>query len=320
MKNNNTICRRCLKMFEPVFRKLGFWLPDELYLKVLYYLNIGRVLNLSDPRSYNEKMQWLKLYNRRLEYTNLVDKYAVKRIVSDKIGSDYIIPTLGCWDTPDKINIEILPSQFVLKTTHGGGALGVLICKDKSSFNIEKAKKKLKKALKQDIYKTYREWPYKNVKKRIIAESYIVEPGEVSPRDYKVMCFDGKVKLIEYHEGRFSEHHTQDFYDSEWNLTKITQGSYGESNTTPSPRPHLLDEMIRLSEILAKDIPHVRVDWYIVNNHLYFGELTFFDGSGLGPWDRYEDDLLMGSWITLPEKKIVENHKDLGCQGIDMFY
>ena len=216
------------------------------------------------------------------------------------IGKEYIIPTLGVWDDPGFIDFDNLPNQFVLKTTHGGGSFGVLICKDKQSFDFEEAKKKLKKSLKQDIYKSFREWPYKNVEKKIIAEPYLKENGQESLHDYKVMCFDGKAKLIEYHEGRFSEFHTQDFYDCNWNLTEITQGSYGGYNTMPSSKPVLLNEMIRLSEILAKDFPHVRNDWYIVNNHLYFGELTFFDGSGFFPFDRLDDDLLLGSWITLP--------------------
>jgi hypothetical protein len=223
----------------------------------------------------------------------MVDKFAVKDYVAKLIGDKYIIPTIGLWEKPEDIDWHELPNQFVLKTTHGGGSSGVVICRNKDQFNKQKAINQLNDSMKIDLYNVWREWPYKNVPKRVIAEKYIEEFGKKALNDYKIMCFDGKVKLIELHSGRFTDKHTQDFYDREWNLTKITQGSYGAYNTEPCPKPALLDEMIHLSEILAEGIPHVRVDWYIVNDHLYFGELTFFDGSGFVPWDRYEDDLLL---------------------------
>ena len=281
-------------------RRTGFLYNDETYLKLLFKYKVGYPLNLDNPKTYNEKLQWLKLYNHRPEYKIMVDKYEVKKYVLNKIGEEYVIPTYGVWNSTDDIIWEELPNQFVIKTTNGGGSSGVVICKNRTSFSIDDAVKELNNSLSQDIYSLFREWPYRGMRKRIIAEKLLTEDSQESPRDYKVMCFDGIVKLVEFHEGRFSKHHTQDFYDKEWNLTGITQGSYSGFNTTPSPKPALLDEMIRLSEILAEGIPHVRVDWYIVNNHLYFGELTFFDGSGFCPFDRYEDDLLLGSWITLP--------------------
>jgi hypothetical protein len=224
--------------------------------------------------------------------------------VSNKIGQQYVITTLGVWDNANLINWDVLPDKFVLKSTNGGGGIGVIICKNKEILDKNDAIKRLNHSLAQDIYKSHREWPYKNVSHQIIAEELLEEPSKTSPDDYKVMCFDGKVKLIEYHVGRYSEHHTQDFYDRDWNKTAITQGAYGEFSEEVAPRPALLEEMIRLSEILAEGIPHCRVDWYLVNNKLYFGEITFFDGSGLCPFDKYEDDLLLGSWITLPEKTV----------------
>lgn len=287
------------RFWAEITKSLGFLFPDKLYLEILYRLKMGRKLNLEDPKSYNEKLQWLKLYNHVPEYKVMVDKYEVKEYVAKKIGNDFIIPTYGVWNEINQINWESLPNKFVIKTTHGGGGSGVVICKDKHKLDTQLAKDILKRSMKDDIYKSLREWPYKGMKKRIIAEKLLEEDGQDSPCDYKVMCFNGNVKLIEFHEGRFSELHTQDFYDRDWNLTGITQGSYGRYNTTPSPKPALLDEMIRLSEILAEDIPHVRVDWYLVNNHLFFGEMTFFDGSGFYPFDRFEDDILLGSWITL---------------------
>lgn len=286
-----------------IFKKIEFLYSDKAYLKRLFKFELGETLDLDNPKTYNEKLQWLKLYDHRPEYKKMVDKYEVKNFVAGKIGEEYVIPTYGVWNQLNQIDWDSLPNQFVIKTTHSGGGVGVVVCKDKNNFDIEKAISHLKSSFKQDIYKNKREWPYKNLPKRILAEQLLVEEGQENPHDYKVLCFGGKVKLIEYHEGRFTEDHSQDFYDREWNLTKITQGSYGKFNTTPSPKPSLLDEMIRLSEILSEGIPHVRVDWYIVNNHLYFGEITFYDGSGLEPWDHHEDDLMLGSWISLPSKQ-----------------
>ncbi|WP_288278170.1 ATP-grasp fold amidoligase family protein [uncultured Prevotella sp.] len=278
------------------------WLSDENYLKMLWRIKFKHKLNLNSPKTYNEKLQWLKLYNRQPEYKKMVDKYAVKQYVAGMIGSEHIVPTLGVWDSINEIDWDGLPNQFVIKTTNGGGGWGVVVCKDKSNFDRKKAIKILKKSLKQDIYKSFREWPYKDMKKRILAEKYLEEPTFSSLRDFKVMCFDGKVKLIEYHEGRYTDNHTQDFYDCNWKKTTITQGSYGAFSPYNADRPSCLEEMIELSEKLANGIPHIRVDWYYVDSRLYFGELTFFDGSGMCPWDKYEDDLLMGSWITLPPK------------------
>lgn len=293
-----------LSLCDSLVAHFGKWLPDSLYLKLRFRFHMNKRLNLNNPQTFSEKLQWLKLYNHRPEYKKMVDKYEVKKFVSEMIGEDYVVPTYGMWNDYRQIDWNSLPDQFVLKTTHGGGGSGVIICKNKSSFEVDSAINTIKKSLKQDIYKSLREWPYKDMKKRIMAEQLLVEPGQAYPHDYKVMCFGGKVKLIEYHEGRFTDSHTQDFYDRDWNLTKITQGSYGLFNTMPSPKPVLLDQMIRLSEVLSNGIPHVRVDWYIVNNHLYFGEMTFFDGSGFCPFDRIEDELLLGSWIELPSKKL----------------
>lgn len=276
--------------------------PDELYLKLLFPLRTGYKLNLKNPQTFNEKLQWLKLNNRKPEMVKMVDKVDAKEYVASIIGEEYIIPTLGVYNSVDEIDFDKLPNQFVLKCTHDSG--GIVICSDKAKLDIEAAKAKLRRGLKVNYYYQNREWPYKQVKPRIIAEELLEEPNKTSPDDYKVMCFDGKVKLIEYHVGRYSEHHTQDFYDRDWNKTAITQGAYGEFSEEAAPRPALLEEMIRLSEILAEGIPHCRVDWYLVNNKLYFGEITFYDASGCCPFDKYEDDLLLGSWITLPEKTV----------------
>lgn len=286
-----------------ISRNIARLLPDKLYLSIKFYNRFGYWMNWDHPKTYNEKMQWLKLYNRRPEYTIMVDKVKVKDWVAAKIGNDYIVPTLGVWKSATEVDFAELPNRFVIKCNHNSG-MGMYICKDKSKTNVENIRKGLKKGMQENYVIQNREWPYKNVPHRILAEQFLEEKGKQTLDDYKVMCFDGKVKLIELHEGRFTDNHTQAFYDRDWKLTSITQIGYGKVAKEVAKCPSLLDEMIRLSEILAKDIPHVRVDWYIVNNHLYFGEMTFFDGSGFDSWGSQEDDLLLGSWIKLPEKTL----------------
>ena len=281
-----------------VYHSSHFW-SDKLYLKIMYRLQMGSHLNLENPKTYNEKLQWIKLYDRKPEYSIMVDKVRVKDYVAEKIGEEYIIPTIGVWSDPEDIDFQTLPTKFVIKCNHNSGT-GMYICTDKSKMDINKVKSELRKGLKENYYIRNREWPYKEVKRKILAEEFLEIPGQASLNDYKIMCFNGKAKLIELHEGRFTNKHTQTFYDTQWNITSLTQDSYGECNKVPSPKPALLEEMINLSEVLAKDIPHIRVDWYIVNNKLYFGELTFFDGSGFDKFIPVDYNYIIGSWITLP--------------------
>ena len=275
------------------------WMPDAMYLKILYRIFIGKQLHLKNPLTYNEKLQWLKLHDHNPLYTTMVDKFAVKQYVASKIGEEYIIPTIGVWDSPEQIDFSILPNQFVLKTTFGGGGSDLIICKDKSLLDIDESRKYLSGYMKQNSYKHLKEWPYKNVPHRIIAEKLLEEPGKESLTDYKVMCFNGVAKLVELHMGRYTGKHTQDFYDRDWHKTELSQGVYGECSDYIVEKPQKFEEMLRLSELLSESIPHVRVDWYIINHQLYFGEMTFFDGSGLCPWDKDEYDMLLGSWIDL---------------------
>ena len=276
------------------------WVPDSLYLKVLYRVIMGRKLNLKNPKEYNEKLQWLKLNDRKPEYSTMVDKYEVRGYIADLLGDKYLIPCLGIYDSVDDIDIDALPDRFVLKCTHDSGS--VEICKDKSSFDIEGARHRLSQAMKRNYYATYREWPYKYVKPRIIAEGYL-EGDEGDLKDYKVMCFNGEAKIIEVHENRFVEGkvHTQTFYDREWNIVPLTQV---ETVTVdrPGERPRQLDEILRLSELIAKDMYHARIDWYIEGDKIYFGEITFFDGSGFESFSTPEMERMLGDMIKLPEK------------------
>lgn len=276
------------------------WVPDSLYLKVLYRVIMGRKLNLKNPKEYNEKLQWLKLNDRKPEYSTMVDKYEVRGYIADLLGDKYLIPCLGIYDSVDDIDIDALPDKFVLKCTHDSGS--VEICKDKSSFDIESARHRLSQAMKRNYYATYREWPYKYVKPRIIAEGYLEGDGG-DLKDYKVMCFNGEAKIIEVHENRFVEGkvHTQTFYDREWSIVPLTQV---ETVTVdrPSERPRQLEEILRLSELIAKNMYHARIDWYIEGDKIYFGEITFFDGSGFESFSTPEMERMLGDMINLPEK------------------
>lgn len=283
----------------------GFYnsMPDDKYLKRIFKITNGYDLNLNAPKTFNEKLQWLKLHDHNPLYTKMVDKYEVKSYVGRIIGEEYIIPTLGIWERFEDINFNLLPNQFVLKCTHDSG--GLVICRDKSKLDIKEVEKKITSSLRRNYYYLYREWPYKNVCPRIIAEAYMEDEFGTSIRDYKVMCFDGVPKLIELHRGRYTDHQTQDFYDVNWNKTTISQTGMPNYQITSDavPMPDTLEDMLKLSSILSKGIPHIRVDWYSIRGKLYFGELTLYDGSGLDPWDDPKDDLMLGSWIKLPVKK-----------------
>ena len=274
---------------------------DKLYLKIRYFLMTGRRLNLNNPKGFCEKLQWLKINDRNPYYTNLVDKYLVKVEISKIIGEEYVVKNLGVWDTVEDIDVSQLPERFVLKTTHAAGASGVIICKNKQDFDIAEAKKKLSHSLGVFSFPITREWPYKNISPRVIAEEYL-EDETGSLRDFKVMCFNGVPKLIQVHLGRFDGLHTQDFYDASWNKLEGLNQDYCIVSTIKVPKPQCLDEMLRLSSKLSVDIPHVRVDWYIVKDKLYFGEMTFFDASGYDLFIPYSKEIEIGSWINLPTK------------------
>ncbi len=279
----------------------SYVLTDKAYVRLNYLVELKKPLNLRNPKTYNEKLQWIKLYDHNPVYSTMVDKATAKDYVAGIIGDEYIIPTYAVYDSVEEIKWDELPAKFILKTTHDSGTY--IICKDKKNFDIENAKTVLRKSLKNNYFRYGREWPYKNVKHRIIVEKFLkCDHPDEGLEDYKVMCFNGKAKLIEYHTGRISKNHKQDFYDTDWNILDIFQ--QGMPNTMkPIERPELLDKMIEKSEILAKNIPHVRVDWYLFEGRLYFGELTFFDGSGLEPFLPVKWNDIIGSWIELPDKK-----------------
>ena len=277
-----------------------WFIPDKLYLKLLYRIKMGKKLNIKHPKSFNEKIQWLKLYDRNPAYTTMVDKYKVKRYVSKKIGEEYIIPTLGVWDKFDDIDFCKLPNQFVLKCTHDSG--GLVICKDKEKFDVEAARKKINKSLKNNFFWVGREWPYKNIRPRIIAEQYLEDESGTELKDYKFMCFDGKVRCIFVCSERYSKDGLKvTFFDRDWN--KLPFIRHYPSSRKEIQRPAGLGKMIELSEKLSKDIPFVRVDLYESNDTILFGELTFYPGNGLEEFEPEKWDFRLGSWIKLKKRE-----------------
>lgn len=281
------------------YKLLQKLISDKCLLKCLYRARMGKKLNLKDPRTYNEKLQWLKLYDRKPIYTKMVDKYEVKEYVAEKIGAEYIIPTLGVWDRFEEIDFEKLPEQFVLKCTHDSG--GLVICKNKNCFDYEAAKRKINASLKRNYYWSTREWPYKNVKKRIIAETYMEDTKTGELPDYKFFAFDGKVKAMFIATERQSVDETKfDFFDENFNHLPFTNG---HPNAEKMPeKPTCFEEMKTLSEKLSVGIPQVRVDFYEVNGKVYFGELTFFHWGGTMPFEPEEWDDKFGREITLSKE------------------
>ena len=278
------------------------WLNDKLYIDYMFKYRIGSKMDWENPVTFNEKLQWLKLYDRRPEYHIMVDKYEVKKYVSSRIGDQYIIPTIGLWEKVEDIDFNSLPNSFVLKCTHDSGS--IVLCPEKKNFDKEKAISKLRKGLNRDMFYWGREWPYKGLRRRIIAEQFLRDESGTDLKDHKVLCFNGEPKLIELHQNRYTSNQSQDFYDTNWEKLPISQNGVSLYQVTNKriPKPDTLDEMIVLSRILSKGIPHIRVDWYSIDKKLYFGELTFFDGSGFDPYDDPKDDEMLGSWISLPKK------------------
>lgn len=284
------------------YRKMLNWLPDKVFLEAAFRARFGRKLNLNNPETFNEKLQWLKLYNRKPEYTKMVDKYLVRDYVKEKIGEEYLIPLLGVWDDPEKIDFDELPMQFVLKCNHNSG-LGMCICKDKNSLDINKVKEELKKGINQNYYLTSREWPYKDVPRRLIAEKYMVDESGYELKDYKFYCFDGKVKLVMINSDRMSSEKTKaNYFDENYQPLDFVWGY--ENAEIPPQKPEKFEEMKYLAEKLSEGITHVRIDFYQTPSGIYFGEITFFDGSGFDAIEPIEWDYKIGSWLKLPMEKV----------------
>lgn len=306
----NKLCRYTLdadyRFVVNALRGIYNYMPDKKYLEKMFKAKTGHILNLDDPRTFNEKLQWLKINDRKPEYTVMVDKYCVREYISEKIGKEYLIPLLGVWNDPDEIDFDKLPNQFVLKCTHDSG--GVIVCRNKLNLNINDVKEKIKASLKRNYYYKYREWPYKNVSPRIIAETYLKSSDTTSfnteavPNDYKLQCFDGKFDHIFVAEGRFSGRGVRyHYFDRQWNY--IPYCPYKDTNIADLQRlkPKCFEEMIKISETLSQNLPELRVDLYEISGKVYFGEITFYSEAGFDIEITEEADLILGEKLKLPK-------------------
>ncbi len=276
-------------------------IPDEMFLKLLWKARFGSELNLSSPKSFNEKMQWLKLYDRDPLHTELVDKAKVKKYVAAKIGEEHVIPTLGLWTDPSNIDFDTLPDRFVLKCNHTSGE-GLILCRDKAVLDREKARSSLRKGLKDNYYLTYREWPYRDVERCILAEPYMEDKkaaalGLDTLPVYKFLCFEGSPRVIQTIQNDKMPDETIDYFDTDWQLMNLRQ-NYPNS-PVPTERPPQLEEMLQIAKTLSAGFHFVRIDLYLVNGKIYFSEYTFFSDAGFAPFhpERWNDTL--GSWIHL---------------------
>lgn len=290
------------KLLYKLIKRLAYsncfdWLSDEKYLKLIFPAHTGYVLNLEEPKTFNEKLQWLKLNDRKKEYSDLVDKYETKNIIGQLIGEEYIIPTLGIWDSFDEIDFDSLPKSFVMKCTHDSG--GLVVCKDKANLDIEDARRKIEASLKKNYYYSTREWPYKNVKPRIIAEEFI---GDISsiPEDYKFYTFGGEIDSVMICKERELGYPKFLFYDLDWNRLQYqrVEPVYEKEES----KPKNFEDMCRIVEKLAEGFCQMRVDLYNIDGKIYFGEMTFFNQSGFDVDITYETDLYWGEKTILPKK------------------
>ena len=282
-----------------VKRLSRFIKDDKIYLSLRYYALYGRSLNWRNPTSFSEKMQWLKLYNRKPEYVIMADKILAKAWVSERIGKDYIIPTLGIWDNADDVDFNSLPNRFVIKCNHNSGT-GMYICRDKTKMNVLEVREGLRKGLQEDYYSYGREWPYRDIPRRIIAEQFMEDsssPGDLA--DYKFFCFNGEPRFCQVIRDR-STKETIDIYDMEWNLMPFRGlNPHAFNGSIPVEKPLHLEQMKSICRKLSENMPFVRIDLYVINGREYFGEITFFPMNGFGTFIPVEWNKKMGDLINL---------------------
>ena len=283
-----------------LFRKLSRLIPDRIYLQIVYFKHFRRFINFNNPKTFNEKIQWLKLNYRNEEYTKLVDKYRVKQYITKLIGEEYVIPTLGVWNNVDDIDFKSLPEKFVLKCNNDSG--GIVICKNKKDFDEAKAKSFLKERLKNNGYWYGREWPYKNVKPCIIAEKYMEDSISKDIKDYKFFCFNGSMEFFDIDIDRFIEHRAN-YYDRNGNFLPFGKTYCPPDYTKKIEMPKNLDKMIELAETISHNTVLSIIDFYEIDGQVYFGEITFYPGSGFSPFTDEKWDYKLGDMIDLPNIK-----------------
>ena len=275
------------------------FIPDKAYLKAVFKAETGYCLNLDHPKTYNEKLQWIKLYDRKPEYITYADKYKVREYIANTIGPDYLIPLIGTYKKVEDIPWNEFPNRFVLKCNHASGTN--IICKNKKDLDIFSAEKQLSVWLKKNAYWGAREWCYKDIEPCIICEAFIETEDGNTPDDYKFMCFNGRPRLIQVHHDRFGDH-TLDYYTPVWEKAKLKRIDANTSSKNVS-KPQNLEEMLTIARILSKDMYYARIDLYNVDGKVYFGEITLYPTGGFSTFEDFNDDLLLGSYIKLPIDK-----------------
>ncbi len=294
--------RKIIKTYQKYFtiqHPETYILSDKSFIKKLYKERMGKKINLSNPKTFCEKQNWLKLYDRKPIYTVMVDKYLARKFVAERIGEEYLVPLLGVWDNADDINFSVLPDKFVLKCNHNSD---VTICTDKSTLDVEKVKNKLNEQLKRDYYLSKREWPYKNIPRKIICEKFMENTNGENLVDYKLFCFNGVPKIVMVNSNRFGEGGVKvDMYDMQWNHIDMQDGHYPNAGDIFT-KPDCFDKMCKFAEILSDGTSALRVDFNYWDKKLYFGELTFFHSAGLESFMPEKWDEVLGSWVNLPEK------------------
>jgi hypothetical protein len=279
-------------VIKDIISSLLKFLPDYLYVQLYYFAKAKKIGNFKKPKTFNEKINWRKLYDHNPLYTKLSDKYAVREYIAEKIGEEHLVPLLGVYNSVDEIDFNILPNQFVLKCTHD--CASVIICKDKQNFDFKQAKSKLSKCLKKNFYWRTREWQYKDIEPKIIAEQYLVDESKIELKDYKIYCFRDKIACIEVMFNRFSSVGLKiNIYDTDWNLLPLQIKCPNDPNVKIE-KPEELEKMLFIAKILANDFSFVRVDFYVANNKIYFGEMTFTPGGTFNKFTPSKYDRIFG--------------------------
>lgn len=286
-----------LKRAFDIASKRGLLTPlsDKSHISLKYRLNMGRPLNWENPRTFTEKLNWLKLYDHDPRYPGIVDKWEVMDFVKERIGEEYCVKKYGIWEKFDDIDFDTLPERFVLKCTHDSG--GVVICRDKKAFDKKAAREKLEASLKKNYYWLSREWPYKQIKPRILAEEYLEDARGKGLPDYKFFCFDGEPKFLFVATGRAEGDTRFDFFDADYQWLPVKQ-HYPNADTPPE-KPLCFGQMLELSRKLSAGFKHIRVDFFQVNGKVYFGELTLTHFAGYHPYEPECYDKIFGDYLHL---------------------
>lgn len=276
----------------------SLFVSDKTFLRRHSKRNLGYKINIDNPTTLNEKVQWLKLNNRTPLHTICTDKYLARNYISEKVGADHLVPLVFETKDPEQINSDILPDYpVIIKTNHDSG--GIIVVEDKNQADWKSIREKLKIKLKRNFFFPHRQWSYKNIEKRIIVERFLIDKKKKFPDDIRVHCFNGKPGFITIDSGRFGDMKSG-MYDTEWNYLDC---EWTDPQAAPIEKPVLMDEVLELASKLSENFIYVRTDFYIVQNKIYVGELTFYPCAGWKPFKPEKWDRIFGNMLLLPTEK-----------------